>query len=116
MPVLSVRKLQTSDDEGIHHELARLDDADSYAREIIIAGAFPERDEAWGRIYDAIETLSNVTPTQINEATDECDRECFVEQGYQAAYHLGIAVGLRLAGVGGRRPAVRSRDSFRGRS
>jgi hypothetical protein len=99
MPVLSVKKLQTWEDEGLHEELTRLDDADAYARDIVIAGAFPDRMEPWVRIYEAVEQLSNIKGKDLEDAADACDREYLIWQGYQSAYYLGIAVGLRLAAL-----------------
>ena len=86
--VLPVRKLRTSEDEALQQELTRIDRADSFARDIVIAGAVPDQmAEAWVRIIEAIDDLKASDGQANRTATRD-----------EWAYFLGVAVGLRLAG------------------
>jgi hypothetical protein len=88
MPVLDIRKLSTSEDHGFQEALGQLERADVFAREIVMVQAIPDHVEPWARILEAVDHLSDT------EAPDNCDRE-------EWAYLLGVAVGLKLAGLQG---------------
>jgi hypothetical protein len=87
MKPLSIRKLRTIEDEGLQEGIARVNAADQFARDIVIAGAIPEA-EGWARISQAIDDLSG------SERDDDFD-----EDREEWGYLLGVAVGLRLAAL-----------------
>lgn len=86
MSILNVRKLSTSEDEGLQEELTRLDQADVLARDLVVAGAVPDHAEPWARVHESIDLLAN----------DE-RHDGFNYEREEWAYYLGIAVGLRIA-------------------
>jgi hypothetical protein len=85
--VLSLRKLSTSEDEGLQRELKRIARADRFARELVIAGAIPDLGEDWARVHESIGLLVG---------DDDADPDPLNYQEW--SYYLGIAVGIRLAG------------------
>jgi hypothetical protein len=90
MSVLPLRKLATSEDDDRHVSIQQLDRADTYASDLIIAGALVNNsDEGTARLEQAIDSLSGrEAPTE--DESSRIERE-------MSAYYIGIRVGLRLA-------------------
>ena len=84
-PILSIRKLRTSEDEPLQQELTELERADPYARDMILAGAIPYMAEDWARVDEALEDLAGPEPRGGTS-------------GERWAYYIGLCVGLRLSG------------------
>ena len=92
--LLPLTKLRTSEDSETQEGMTKLTAADRYAREIITGGgAIVGVEGPWVRFVQALDDLGE----------ERCD--CRACEGYmeiggkreEAAYYVGLAVGLRLA-------------------
>jgi hypothetical protein len=87
--VLPIRKLNSSEDDYLQRQVARINRADIYARDIVLASIAPGVGDGWVRVHDAISELDGEEPQDEN----------FDFRREEWAYLLGMAVGLRQAEV-----------------
>ena len=95
IPPLTIRKLDTSEDEGLQAGLERLARADRVAPDYVLSGAImePTLADDWARLDQDVSQLAGEHPENM-DAEDTVSVLCVHREW---AYWIGLAVGLRLA-------------------
>ena len=107
--VLSLNKLETSEDDTDQKALATLVRADEHAVDLIVGGPLLPPDAGPVRLSEAIEDVSGIARCGCQYCEDA---NYDAMQREEATYYIGLAVGLRLAQVTAQRDKAIAREQL----
>ncbi len=92
-PLITLKKLSTSEDEGQQEELVLIDQADELAREIMLGGVMLSDEATSARLY---ETLDQLAGYKLSDRLCESGGEVAHDRA-RNAFYIGLTTGIRFA-------------------